>query len=440
MSKLIVFEQQNAQAAAIDIGSRQIFVSWNGNTAHSYSTFTEGYKQCIVDLKTNGVKRVCMEATGVYWIPLYQMLEASGMEVCLVNPKEVKQVKGRKTDVKDCCWMQKVFSAGLVRQSYIPSGKLKELRMLVREREDIISMGGTYVNKMQKALELMNIKLTEVLSQINGVSGLRVIEAIINGERDKEKLLALCHQSIKDKKAEQVLKALEGNYNDTYIFLLAQNLKLYNTHQQQLLIIDQQIQVILEIIQEGKNEVPPQHKIKPIRHHKPIIENLHQKLLNIYGVDANCLPGITDYTLLKLLGEAGADLSRFPTAKHFVSWCQLAPSHNQSGMRSKKSTVRNGSKSGQIFREIAQGLINSKYIAIGAFIRRIRGRKDSKIAIKAGARKLAIAFYNLLTKGAAYVEKGIKQYDELLKEKERKLLNKLAIKHGMKLIDYQQGI
>jgi hypothetical protein len=244
----------NTHAAAIDIGSRQIFVSCDGLTARSYSTFTEGYRQCIVDLKASGIKCVCMEATGVYWIALHQMLEEAGMEVCLVNPKEVKQVKGRKTDVKDCCWMQKVFSAGLVRQSYVPAGKLKELRMLVREREDIISMGSIYVNKMGKALELMNIKLSEVFSQIHGVSGLRIIEAIIGGERDKEKLLALCHRSIRDKKAEDVMLALEGNYNDTGVFLLEQNLKLYKLHQQQLVITNKAIESILSELQQGKEK------------------------------------------------------------------------------------------------------------------------------------------------------------------------------------------
>lgn len=435
MSKLIVFEQQNAQAAAIDIGSQKIFVSWDGINAHEYSTFTADYQHCIADLKKQRIKRVCMEATGVYWISLYAMLEDAGIEVCLVNPKEVKQVKGRKTDVKDCCWMQKVFSAGLVRQSYIPSGKLKELRMLMREREDIIVMGSTYVNKMQKALELMNIKLTEVLAQIHGASGIKMIEAIINGERNSEKLLALCHQKLKNNKEEQLLKALEGNYNETWLFLLEQNYRMYQLHQQHLLTLDKKIEKVLDELQKGRQMVNSSYRIKPIRHHKPAIEDLHQKLLNIYGVEANCLPGITDYTLLRLLGEIGVDLKRFPTAKHFVSWCQLAPFHNQSGTLSRRLRLRNGSKAGQIFREIAQGLINSKQLAIGAFIRRIRGRKDSKIAIKAGARKLAINFYNLLTKGKEYVETGVTMYTKHLQEQERAYLNRLAKKHGLQLVN-----
>ena len=192
MESTTTFETVHSHAAGIDIGAEKIFVSVDGKAVLSFETFTEDYLRCIAYLKEHKVKRVAMEATGVYWMALYELLEKEGMEVCLVNPKEVKQVKGRKTDVKDCQWIQKLFSAGLLRQSYIPAGKLKELRMMVREREDVIEMGGTYVNKMQKAMELMNLKLTNVLSQVHGASGIKIIEAILQGERDPEKLLGLC--------------------------------------------------------------------------------------------------------------------------------------------------------------------------------------------------------------------------------------------------------
>ncbi|WP_071609346.1 IS110 family RNA-guided transposase [Niabella ginsenosidivorans] len=435
MSNLVSFEQHNACAAAIDIGSKRIFVSCDGITVKSYDTFTFSYRKCIEDLRSQQVKTVCMEATGVYWIALHELLEQAGFCVCLVNPKEVKQVKGRKTDVADACWMQKMFSAGLVRQSYIPAGRLKELRMLMREREDIISMGSSYVNKMQKALELMNIKLTEVISQITGVSGIRMIEAILRGERDGKVLLSLCHKSIKDKKADEVLMALEGNYNESWLFLLEQNLKLWKIHEQQILIVDQRMEVLLSFLEQGSSFVAPVHKEKPVRHHKPMIKDLNQKLLNIYGVDAGCLPGVTNYSMLKLLGETGTDLSRFPTEKHYVSWCGLSPGHNQSGSRSRKAKMKNSSRVGQIFREIAQSLLNSKPIAIGTFIRRIRTRKGPAIAIKAGARKIAIAFYNLLTKGTAYLEQGAAKYEQQLKQREQQYLLKLATKHNLKLVE-----
>jgi transposase len=437
MKKVVVFEKVNPASAGIDIGSEKVFVSIDGENALSYESFTGDYRRCVQALKDNKIQRVAMEATGVYWIALHEMMESAGIEVCLVNPKEVKQVKGRKTDVKDCCWIQRVFSAGLLRQSYIPAGKLKELRLLVREREDIIEMGSAYVNKMQKCLELMNIKIANVISQVQGVSGLSMIEAIVDGERDPAKLLALCDVRIIKHKSEKVLKALEGNYNETWLFMLKLNLQMWKYHQQEIIFIDRRIDRLLIELGEGKSEVSCEGKSKPIRHHKPSIENLHQKLLNIYGVDGNKIPGITDYTLLRLLGETGTDMNRFMTVKHFVSWCQLAPGCNQSGKFNRRLRIKKGSKSGQIFREAAQSVINSKYIAIGAFMRKIRGKKDAKIAIKAGARKIAEAYYRLLTKGADYVEQGVRKYEEQLKKRERKNLERLAQKHHLQLVEYQ---
>lgn len=433
MAKVISFEQVNAHAAAIDIGAEKIFMSPDGQNVRCYETFTADYRRMVADLKELSIERVCMEATGVYWIALYELIELSGIEVCLVNPKEVKQVKGRKTDPKDCRWIQKVFSAGLVRQSYVPAGKLKELRMMVREREDIISMGSAYVNKMQKSLELMNIKLSGVLAQVHGASSVRMIEAIINGERDAQQLLLLCDKRIIKGKSEQVLKALEGNYNESWLFLLEQNLHMWKLHQQQLSVIDSKIEQLLSELQADKAEIKSDSVPKPIRHHAPKVKGLHQKLLNIYGVNLNSISGINDYTLLRLLGEVGYDMERFPSVKHFVSWCQLAPIQDQSGKMKRRIKIRNGSKAGQIFRDIAHGLMNSKYIAIGAFMRRIRAKKDSKIAIKAGARKLAEAFYNLLTKGAEYVEQGTRRYEEQIKQKEKLHLERLAKKHNMQL-------
>jgi transposase len=435
MAKVITFERVNPNAAAIDIGAQKVFMSPDGNNVHCYETFTVDYRRMIGDLHAHGIERICMEATGVYWIALYEMLEASGIEVCLVNPKEVKQVKGRKTDPKDCRWIQKMFSAGLVRQSYVPAGKLKELRMVVREREDIISMGSTYVNKMQKCLELMNIKLTEILAQIHGASGIRMIEAIIAGQRDPQQLLLLCDKRIIKHKSEEVLKALEGNYNESWLFLLEQNLNMWQLHEQRVLIIDKKIEELLSALEFGKPDIEGSIPPKPIRHHAPKVQDLHQKLLNIYGADPVSISGINDYTLLRLLGEVGSNMERFPTVKHFVSWCQLSPMQDQSGKMRRRVKVRNGSKAGQIFRDVAHGLLNSKHIAIGAFMRRLRAKKDSRVAVKAGARKLAEAFYNLLTKGAAYVEQGVKRYEEQIRHRELLHLERLAKKHDMQLIN-----
>ncbi len=437
MKKVTVFETVHEHSAAIDIGAEKIFVSPDGLEVVSYDTFTSGYYQCVEYLQQKGITEVAMEATGVYWIPLYFMLESCGFKVCLVNPKETKQVKGRKTDVKDCQWIQKLFSAGILRQSFIPEQKYMEVRQLVRERIDIIEMGSTYVNKMQKCLELMNIKLKEVISQIHGASGIKMIRAILEGNRDKAYLLSLCDKRIIARKGEAVLKALEGNYNDTYLFMLEQNLCMWEKHQEHLLVIDKRIELLLQQLSKDKELPLNESKPKPIRHHAPKVEGLHEMLLRLYGVNVSSVSGINDYTLLRLIGETGVDMSRFATNKHFVSWCGLSPKHHQTGKTNKRVKGTRCNKTGQIFKEIAQGLINSKHIAIGTFIRRIKARKDSAIAIKAGARKLAIAYYDTLTKGIDYVEAGTKKYEEQIVKREKAVLHKLAKKYNMDVIELQ---
>jgi len=253
MKKVTVFETVYEHAAGIDIGAEKIFVSPDGIEVVNFDTFTSGYYQCIEYLQQKGIKNVAMEATGVYWMALYAMLESCGFNVCLVNPRETKQVKGRKTDVKDCQWIQKLFSAGILRQSFIPEEKYMEVRQLVRERIDIIEMGSTYVNKMQKSLELMNIKLKEVISQIHGASGIKMIRAILEGNRDRDYLLSLCDRRIIEKKGEAVLKALEGNYNDTYLFMLEQNLHMWEKHQEHVGVIDERIGQLLQQLSKDKS-------------------------------------------------------------------------------------------------------------------------------------------------------------------------------------------
>lgn len=336
MKKEISFDQINEAAAGIDIGSEKIFVSPDGEAVESFGTYTSEYQRCIAYLKQLGIKRLAMEATGIYWISLYNLLEAADIRVSLVNPKETKQKKGKKTDVRDCRWIQKLFSAGLLKESFIPEGKLLEIRYLVRERLDIIDMGSTYVNKMQRCLELMNIKLTEVISQIHGVSGMRMMKEIIRGERNPEVLLLLCDERIKKQKGNEVIKALEGNYNDTWLFMLEQNIKLWEQHQQQITEIDKKIETLLESLVISKSvDEAALGKIKPVRHHKPQIDNLHETLVKFFGVNVTSISGINSYTLLRLMGETGADMSRFETVKHFASWCGLSPGHHQSGKRSK---------------------------------------------------------------------------------------------------------
>jgi transposase len=436
----VEFEVVHTNGAGIDIGSKSIFVSIDGVEVKSFDTFTEDYETCAEYLKSNGVKSVAMEATGVYWMSLYDILEKHGIHVCLVHPREVRQVKGRKSDVKDSRWIQKLYSAGLLQESIIAEGLLKELRILVRERMDIISMGSTYVNKMQKCLELMNLKLKNVISQIHGESGLRIIRAILAGERDEEKLLQLCHSSIKKKKAEEVKKSLRGNYSERYLFLLEENLRLWEEHQNSIIRIDMEISNLLDEIGKDYRDIVVESPACPSRHHSPFIPDLHIKVVQINnGVDLSTIAGINDATMLRLVGEVGNDMSRFKDEKHFVSWLGLSPKNKQSGTMKRSIRSGKGNHAGEIFRQSAQSLLTSKNNAIGAFIRRLRGRKGPQIAIKAGARKIAIAFYNALTRGIDYVEQGSAKYQKEYAEREVKQLNQLADKLQFKLVPIQDN-
>jgi len=440
MEKVISFKEVNSAAAGIDIGSEKVFVSVDGTEVESFGTTTAEYKRCATYLQQNSIKRVAMEATGVYWIGLYTMLESSQIKVSLVNPRQTMQKKGSKTDVRDCRWIQKLFAAGLLKESFVPEGVLFEIRMLVREREDIIDMGSTYVNKMQRCLELMNIKLANVINQIQGASGMRMIKAILQGERDPQALLLLCDEKIKKNKGELVLESLEGNYNTTWLFMLEQNVELWERHQAQVKKVDARIEVLLDQLLESKGVVEnvAVEKRKAVRHHKPQIDMLQERMAKLFGVDLTSISGINSYTLLRLIGETGMDMSRFPTVEQFLSWAGLAPGHHQSGKKSKWVKKAPCNKAGQIFKETAMSLENSKNIAIGAFVRRLKPKRGAAVAYKAGGRKLAAAFYHTLTQGKAYVEYGVKKYEEQQEKREMVLIKKLAKKHHVEIIEKQQ--
>jgi len=288
-----------------------------------------------------------------------------------------------------------------------------------------------HINHMQKALTLMNIRLKEVISQIHGVSGMAIIEAILNGERDKHVLVNLCHQKILKTKKEAVLKSLEGRYTESGLFALKQAYDGYKFYLDQIEQCDAKIEMVMTRIgKSGKshnNENDNPQKRKPIRHHAPKVENLSANLLNTFeGKDATLISGITDYTWLQLLSETGRDLTKWSSEKHFTSWLGLSPGQNNSGKKNRNAKKKGRPNAGQIFRNIAMGLINSKNIAIGEFGRRLRGRKGPRIAIKAMARKVAVLYWRVMVKGLDYVETGVKQYELQLQQNKLKTFNRLA--------------
>jgi hypothetical protein len=279
---------------------------------------------------------------------------------------------------------------------------------------------------MQKALTLMNIRLKEVLSQIHGASGMAIIEAILRGERDRNVLLGLCHRSVVKTKKELILKALEGKYTESGLFALKQAYEAYRFYLRQIDACDRQINTVINRIgQSGVGQQPC--KRKAIRHHQPAVEKPASNLLNVFrGKDATIISGITDYTWMQLLAETGSDLEKWPSEKHFTSWPGLAPGQRHSGKMHRNAKKKGHPAAGRIFRIIAQGLINSKNIAIGSFGRRLRGRKGPRIAIKAMARKIAIRYWRVMVKGLDFAERGMKYYEELSVANKVKTRNRLV--------------
>lgn len=427
-------EKINLHSAGIDIGSRSIFIGIEGKPVRSFGTFTSEFHQAVDYLRENGVRTIAMEATGSYWIILYDILRDARFDVWLVDGRQTKQVPGRKTDVKDCQWINQLHSFGLLNRCYVAEGLVKELRGYQRLREDHIRSMSMHVNHMQKTLIEMNIRLPEVLSEIHGASGLAMIEAILSGVRDPYQLLSLCHSSLIKNKGEELVKALEGFYSPIGLFSLEQAYQGFKFYKKQVEACDAKIEEVLSEHHHGLPENSAKEARKPIRHNKPQVKGLDQHLLKIFGgKDATVLSGITDYSWLQIYTETGADLSRWSSEKHFTSWLGLSPGQNHSGKK-RKSKSKGKPKAGQLFRIIAQSLLQSKHLALGAFGRRLRARKGPSIAIKAIARKLAEQYWRLMVKGADYVEKGVEHYLEQLNNQKRKQLHKLALELDMQVI------
>jgi len=403
-------------AAGIDIGAAKVFVALPSGEVKTFDTFTEDFYAIALYLKENECKTVAMEATGVYWVILYDILQQTGFDVWLVDGRSTKQVPGRKTDVKDCQWVQQLHSYGLLNKCFVPEEMIQQLRSFQRLREDHIRTAAMHVNHMQKALTLMNIRLQEVISQVHGASGMNIIRAILEGERDPEKLVELCHAKILRNKRSEIVKALNGHYQNNRLFALKQAVECYDFYQAKIVECDQQIEQILDDLSNSKPTIKLENtKRKPIRHHKPEIDSLGDKMVQIFeGKDATKLPGISDYNWLQLLSELGLDMSKWKTEKHFTSWLGLAPKQNHSGKMKRNYRSKGNPKAGTIFKQAAAGLLNSKHIALGDFGRKIRARKGGALAIKAMARKLAELYYKLLTNVLDYVERGIEIYQQKL--------------------------
>ena len=425
----------DSTAAAIDVGSEQLHVSIAGGPPKVFGTTTGQLYQLRDWLKSEGVKSVALEATGISWLCPYEVLEKAGLEVVVVNGKYVKNLPGRKTDMKDCQWQATLHAHGLLKPGFVPPEHIRRLQDYTRLRTDHIVMAGSHEQHMQKALERMNLKIHDVISDLTGRSGLKMVEAILAGERNPVALVALCDPQIQKRKAGRLREALEGTWKEEHLFALRQAYELWQFYQKKIAECDQAIEKILVELagpEDPKNPAPPATKRGGVN--SPEIAGLHGLLWRLCaGKDLTTLPGVADYVLLQLIAEVGTDLEKnWKSEKHFTAWLGLAPGSRQSGKR-RGSQKRSRNRGGRLFCVIARTVGRSVDKALGGFYRRLKGRRGGLIANLALARKIAELFWRLMVHGIAYVEQGLKKYEAKVAQTEQGLLQKLARKYKMVL-------
>jgi len=335
----------------------------------------------------------------------------------------------------DCQWLATLHAHGLLRSGFVPDASIRRLQDYMRLRHDKVSLAAGHVQHMQKALERMNVKLHDVISSLTGKSGLAVIKAILQGERDPQRLLELCEMRIRKNKADAVRESLRGTWREEHLFALRQALAGWEFYQGQIAECDHAIEALLkEMAGPGDPSRTPLTQGKHyLAANAPQIDGLHGILVKLCGGhDPTSIPAIADYSLLQLISEVGTDLSKWPTEKHFTSWTGLAPGNNQSGKRRGRS-VRRRNRAGQIFCTLAMSLSRSVDKGLGGFYRRLKARRGGLIANKALARKIAALFWQVMVRGVAYAEEGLKRYEARVVETETRVLRKLAQKHGFAL-------
>ncbi len=418
-------------AAGIDLGSKSHFVALPPGRAEEvvreFGNYTEDLEMMATWLLDHDITTVAMESTGVYWVPVFEVLERRGLDVQLISTKHLRAVPGRKTDVIDCQWIQHLHECGLLLGSFRPIDSICELRGFMRHKASLVEESSRRIQRMQKAMEQMNFQLHKVVSDITGTTGLAIISAVVSGERDPKKLAALrdyrCRRS-----EETIAKALVGNWRTEHLFCLKQELAGYQFIRSQIANCDAQAFLAWQRLEQRANAADAP---KPKSHHVDV--EVHGVLFAVAGINLGSLPGFSTENLQTLVSEVGVDMAKWRSSKSFASWATLSPQNNISGGKRRRAAQHpsGAHRVGQCFRVAAQTLANSK-TALGAFYRRMRGRKGSALAVHATAHKLARLFYELLSHGEAYVESGMEAYD--LRYRER------AIRHAREQLRRLQAL
>jgi transposase len=432
-------------SAGIDIGATELFVAVPPDRAvesvRAFGTFTEDLHALAAWLTECRIKTVAMESTGVYWIPLFQILETRGFEVCLVNARHVKNVPGRKSDVLDCQWLQYLRSVGLLRGSFRPPDQVCVLRTYLRHRDMLVKSAARHVQHLQKALTQMNLQLHHVISDLTGLTGLAILDAILAGERDPQKLAALRDRRIKASDAT-IAKALRGDYRAEQLFTLKQALALYRYYHAQVLDCDREIEKHLATFAAKTSEPPPapvgRQRKKPERNQPQF--DLRTHLHRILGVDLTALPGLSTINVHTLFSEVGSDLSKFPSAKHFASWLGLCPDHRISGGKILSAHTRSVKSRAAFALRMAAYSAGRSYSAIGEYFRRMRARLGSPKAITATAHKLARIIFHLLSTGSPFDETVFARNEALYQQRRTAILRQQARELGFTLSPLPQEV
>ena len=432
-------------AAGIDLGAREIYVAVPPDHAprpvRAFATFTDDLLALRDWLKACGITTVAMESTGVYWIPLFQILEAAGIEVCLVNARHCKNLPGRKTDVQDCQWLQYLHAVGLLRGSFRPPETVCAVRSLLRHRDGLVRAAATCVHRLHKALTQMNIQLQHVIADLTGVTGLAILEAILAGERDPVALAKLKDGHLRAS-ADTLAKSLRGDWRAEHLFTLRQTLATWKHYQAQITACDEAVARLFQgfaaKVDIAERPLPPRTSThKAPQKNAPRFE-AREELYRTCGVDLTQVPGLQCSTALVLVGELGPDFAeRFPTAKHFGSWLGLCPDNRITGGKVMSSTTRDVKSRAATALRLAAQALNSAQNYFGDLYRRWKARLGTPKAITAMAHKLARVLWHLFKYREAFNPEVFRKEEERIQRKKLARLHNTAAALGLRLVPAQ---
>jgi transposase len=430
----------NPDTAGIDIGSKELYAciprDRDEKPLRRFGTYTDDVHELAKWLIERGIKTVAMESTGVYWIPVYQILTGYGLDVCLVNARHLKNVPGRKSDVRDCEWLMDLHMLGLLRASFIPEEGIAKLRSYLRHREALIEQRAVHIQHMQKALTQMNVRLAEIVTDVAGVTGMGIMRAIAAGEADAGKLLKYRNRQCKST-PEQFVKALTANYREEHVFTLKQSLVLYDAYSQQIEACDKQTESHMATLKVDKenDDDPPLERSRKTNTHSKNEPNYDARgaLYRATGVDLTEIDGLHVSTAQTIVAEVGKDMSKWRTYKHFAAWLGLSPKNDITGGKVRKSRTLPGNKrASQAFKLGAQSLLRANS-ALGAQARQLRARLGPGQAVTAMAHKLARIVYSMLKNKTSFMTATAEDYDKLQGQRLRKSLERRAKSMGLKL-------